>query len=132
MTSIEVKPTRRAAEKIYEWCKKKYGRSKYNGKYPTLYFRKADQFTGDAWAIYDCDDNYIHINKERIENVENLASTIIHEYTHYMQNIRVDYMVLAKYFDPSTENHPLEKEAEEVANRDYKECLREVFGIITE
>lgn len=124
-----VKPTRRAAEKIYDWCKKKYGRSKHNGKYPTLYFRKENEQVEGAFGIYDCEENFIYINKSRIENIEDLASTLIHEYVHYKQNIKVDYAVLAKYFDPSTDDHPLEREAEEISKRDTRLCLLEVFGI---
>ena len=129
MNEKEIKATRAAAVKIYDWCKKKYGRSKYNGRYPDLFYRKGDRLIESIYGIYDCEDNYIYINKDNVDTIEELASTIIHEYTHYKQNIRVDYTVLSKYFDPFTENHPLEKEAEDVSKRDYKQCLYEVFGI---
>lgn len=129
MSDNKVRATRSKALKIYEWCKKKYGRSKYNGRYPTLHYKKGGEFLEDCWGIYDPEDNYILINKNYVTTIEDLASTIIHEYTHYKQNIKVDYAILMKYFDASTTDHPLEKEAESVAERDTKQCLEELFEI---
>jgi Zn-dependent peptidase ImmA (M78 family) len=123
------KVNRSSALKVYEWCKKKYGRSKFNGRYPDIYFRKPDYTTEDVWGLYDCEDNYIYINSDMVKNIEELTSTVIHEYTHYKQNMRVDWRVLSKYFDPTSNDHPLEKEAEDVSQRDTHSCIKEVFGI---
>lgn len=129
MSNVEHKVNRSAALKIYEWCKKKYGRSKFNGRYPDVYFRKGDYLTEDVWGMYDCDENYIYINSALVVTLQDLVSTVIHEYTHYKQNMRVDWKVLCKYFDPTTLDHPLEREAEEIAERDSASCLKEVFDV---
>jgi len=130
MNPTEHKVNRSAALKIYQWCKKKYGRSKYNGRYPDVKFRKGDYTTEDVWGLYDCEENYIYVNSSSVITLEDLVVTMIHEYTHYKQNMRVDWVVLCKYFDSTTFDHPLEKEAEETAQRDRVSCLKEVFDVI--
>lgn len=107
-------------DKIYLWCKKKYGRSKYNGRYPDIVFRKPDYYTGEDWGYYDEDEQLIYINKDKHETIEDLIHTIIHEYTHYMQSMH-HYQILAIYLD--SHEHPLEIEADKVADRDLSECL---------
>ena len=129
MNATEHKVNRSSALKAYEWCKKKYGRSKYNGRYPSVQFRKGDYLTEDVWGLYDCEENYIYINSASVTTLEDLVATMIHEYTHYKQNMRVDWTVLCKYFDPTTLDHPLEREAEETAERDCASCLKEVFDV---
>lgn len=125
----DVKINRNTALKIYEWCRKQYGRSKYNGKYPHFSFKKGDHTNDDLMGEYDFIDNEIFINSNQIETLEDLVSTIIHEYTHYKQNMRVDWIVLNKYFDPYTLDHPLEKEAEEISKRDLLVCMKDIFNI---
>ncbi len=127
---VNVKLSKSTVTKVYEWCRKKYGRSKYNGRYPNIKYRKSDYLCEDAWGYYDEIDNVIFVNKDKHTNIEDLVNTIIHEYTHYKQNIKVDFRVLAKYFDPGTDAHPLEIEAELVADRDTPQCLKELFGVI--
>lgn len=115
-----LKPHRGHVDKIYAWCKKKYGRSRYNGRYPDIAFKKADYYTGEDWGYYDEDEQLIYINKEKHETLEDLVHTIIHEYTHYKQSMH-HYQILAIYLD--SDQHPLEIEAEAIANRDTPECL---------
>lgn len=125
----EIKLNRSSAMKVYEWCKKRYGRSKHNGRYPDLQYRKPDYMTEGLFGLYDEVENYIFVNREEVQTLEDLITTVIHEYVHYTQNIKVDWKVLNKYFDPISMDHPLEREAEETSKRDFPTCLREVFGI---
>lgn len=129
MKKLEARVNRSSALKVLEWCKKKYGRSKYNGRYPDLQFRKGDYITEDVWGLYDEQENYIFINSSEVKTIEDLASTVIHEYVHYKQNIKVDWRVLSKYFDSESLDHPLEREAHEVSERDFPTCLKEIFDI---
>lgn len=120
---------RHTALKVYEWCKKAYGRSKYNGRYPDLSYKKGDHTNSDLMGEYDFVENSIFINSDQIKTLYDLVSTVIHEYTHYKQNMKVDWTVLSKYFDPYTIDHPLEKEAREIEVRDAPICMREIFQI---
>lgn len=122
----KVKPHRGHVDKVYGWCKKKYGRSKYNGRYPDVVFRKGDYYDGEEWGYYDEIDKTIYINRDKHETVEDLAHTIIHEYTHYLQSMH-HYQILALYHEH--DNHPLEIQAEEVANRDLPECLEYIKSL---
>ena len=108
------------ATKILEWCKKKYGRSKYNGRYPDIAFKKSDYYTGEDWGYYDEEEQLIFVSKDKHENLEDLVHTIIHEYTHYLQSMH-HYQILALYLEHH--EHPLEIQAEETANRDTPECM---------
>lgn len=113
-------PHRGHVDKIYEWCKKKYGRSKYNGRYPEVVFRKGDYYDGEEWGYYDEIDRCIYINRDKHETVADLVDTLIHEYTHYLQNMH-HYQIISKYLDPH--EHPMEISAENAAEKDGPECL---------
>jgi hypothetical protein len=80
MKDARVKVNRSSAIKVLEWCKKKYGRSKYNGRYPDLQFKKGDHVTEDVWGMYDEQDNCIFVNSNEVKTLEDMTSTIIHEY----------------------------------------------------
>jgi hypothetical protein len=128
MDSQAIKLTRGTVLKVYEWCKKRYRRSKYNGRYPDIVYRKSDYITGEDWGYYDEQENLIFISKDKHSSLADLVDTVIHEYTHYKQNIKVDFRILSKYFE-SDDQHPLEIEARSTADRDTPICLKEVFGI---
>lgn len=114
-------PHRGHVDKIYDWCKKKYGRSKYNGRYPDVVFRKGDYYDGEEWGYYDEIDQCIYINRDKHETLQDLIDTIIHEYTHYLQNM-YHYQIIAKYLE--SDQHPMEIEAESISQRDGPECLK--------
>jgi len=124
MTEIKKKNvvTRGTAYKILWWCVAEYGRSKLNGPYPYLEFRKGDYYTGDDYGYYDEVEQVIFINKEANLTLEELVKTIIHEYTHYVKHSMHEYQILAKYL--SHHRNPLEIDARKVERRDYKKCLK--------
>jgi hypothetical protein len=115
-----LKPHRGHVDKVYSWCKKKYGRSRYNGRYPEILFRKPDYLTGEDYGYFDELEKIIFLNKEKNETILDLVHTIIHEYTHYLQSMH-HYKILSLYHDD--DHHPLEIEADSVADRDFEECL---------
>jgi hypothetical protein len=77
-------------------------------------------------AYYDEIDSIIFIDKNQHQTLYELANSIIHEYTHYKQNMR-HYQILALYL--SDDKNPMEIEAHRVAKKDTKKCLKEVFNI---
>lgn len=119
-------PSRKYVNKIVDWCVKTYGKSKYNRYFPEIQFRKGSYMNEDpsVMAFYDSEDHVIFINKEDHFTVQELASTIIHEYTHYKQN-QTHYDVLSRYL-PYHKN-PMEIEANRIARRDAKKCVREIL-----
>jgi hypothetical protein len=114
--------TRSTAYKILWWCISEYGRSKLNGPYPYLEYRKADYYNGEDYGYYDEIEGMIFINKEAHLTLEDLVKTIIHEYTHYVKHSMHEYKILSKYL--SHHRNPLEIDARKIEKRDYKKCLR--------
>lgn len=121
-----MKVTRWHALRVLDWCITNYGASKYNGPYPHVEFRKED-ITTERLAGYYCDiENVIFLNKDHHLTIRELIKTIIHEYTHYKQNMK-HYYVLSEYL--SYDNNPLEKQAKKVTARDYKTCYADLKKI---
>jgi len=123
--SQSIKITRKHAVQILEWCIKTYGKSKFNKTFPVLEFKKPDYYTEGCVAYYDEIESVIFVDKTQNTNLEDLANSIIHEYCHYKQNMR-HYQILALYL-PDNKN-PMEIEAERIAKKDTKKCLKELFG----
>lgn len=114
------------AVKVLNWCKRKYGKSRYNGSYPTISYTKPDYMLEDFSGYYEKDENHIYVNNVMCNTVEETVNTIIHEYTHYLQNM-FHYQILAKYIDRT--HHPMEIEAERIAKRDSKKCIEDLVRL---
>ena len=114
--------SRATAYKILWWCISEYGRSKLNGAYPYLEFKKADEYSQDDYGYYDELEQVIFINKDMHNTLEELVKTIIHEYTHYVKHSMHEYKILSKYL--SHHRNPLEIDARRIERRDYKKCLK--------
>jgi Zn-dependent peptidase ImmA (M78 family) len=115
------KLTHHDAKKVLQWCIEKYGISKINGNRLSIQYRKPDYDEEDMSGYYDKQDETIFVNKLMNENIEDLVKTVIHEYVHYRFHNMKDYYVLSKYMDH--DDNPMEKEADKIESRDYKECL---------
>jgi hypothetical protein len=79
----------------------------------------------DIMGMYDPDTHHIYVYMVNIRRVSDLSSTIIHEYTHSVQDISKSYTKLYKKF--GYENHPMEIEAygnEKIYNRKVLNYLR--------
>jgi hypothetical protein len=126
MEQSKIKVTKRHANKIFEWCVKTYGKSKYNKIVPEIEYRKGDHTTEECSAFYDEIEGIIFIDKDQNDTLEELANTIIHEYTHYKQNMK-HYQILSLYL--TEDKNPMELEAEQIAEKDTKKCLSEVFNM---
>jgi Zn-dependent peptidase ImmA (M78 family) len=117
----EVKLTRGHVNKILNWCIETYGKSEYNKEVPIIEFKKPDYSNEDCMAFYDEIEGVIFINKNQNTSLYDLANSIIHEYTHYKQNMK-HYQILSLYLP--NHKHPMEIEAEKIAKRDTKKCLK--------
>jgi hypothetical protein len=124
--SNSIKITRSHATKILDWCLNTYGKSKFNKEFPDLEFKNPDYYTEGCMAYYDEIESVIFVDKTQHQNLYELANSIIHEYTHYKQNMR-HYQILALYL--SDNKNPMEIEANRIAKKDSKKCLKEVFNI---
>jgi hypothetical protein len=125
------KPTRAHLNRIVEWCRVKYGRSKCNGPYPVITFRKSCYLTEGICGEYNWEDNTIFLSKEHNPTLIDLINTVIHEWTHYLQPLRSHIRTMYRQGKAAalfTEQDPLENQAREIADRDTLLCYHELFS----
>lgn len=123
------KLTRFQALKVLEWCKKKYGRGRE--RYPYLEYRKADYTALEVtMAEYDYEEGTMMVYSDRINTIEELVHTIIHEYCHYRYHTKSKMWKSDEQY--SYEENPYEIEADSIANRDWKKCLKELKKYYTQ
>jgi hypothetical protein len=112
------------AKRVLDWCIERYGKSKYSKHYPTIRFIKFTDYENiGLLGYYEPEFCEIFINSEDHLNVDELCKTIIEEYQHYMQSDS-QYQKMAKVY--SYDQHPLEKQAQKIANTHYKICVKEL------
>jgi hypothetical protein len=118
--------------KMMEWCRVKWGRSKYQPDYPSLVIHRETIKEGDSdWDIsgFYCEkSNTIHIYPKHHTSYLEMCDTIIHEYTHYLQNIDQMYMKYIDIYSYNYHNHPYEKVANKRAEKFKWECFNSVFS----
>ncbi len=115
------KPTNNDLELMVKWCIKKFGYSKYAKGKPKIKFRpflEKKKFDGR----YIGDLNLIEVNPNN--SIEFICATVVHELTHYKQNM-YKYNILFRRYD--YDNHPLEIKANAVMDK-YSGELYEWFN----
>lgn len=111
--------SKKTANLTLAWCIDRYGASIHNDL-STLEIRLRSKL--EFYGEYDSEDNIIYLNPTKHKTLIEWVNTIIHEYTHFKQNIDGMY---TKYYDRygrSYENHPHEVSAHRTAERDQKEA----------
>jgi hypothetical protein len=92
------------------WCQKKWNKSEFKRTFPKLSLTSKRK---NFYGIYLSRSNLIIISKPRHNSAIDIFGTVIHEYTHYLQNME-------KYSNYQYKNklkHPYEKTA---MNREIK------------
>lgn len=112
--------SKRSANLLLAWCKEKYGPSQYQD-IKTLTVRLDPEL--DYLGQYFPYSNEIVVNPRRHRSLLEWCGTVIHEYTHFTQD-------LYKYDDYRNryEKHPYEITCNNRANRDKIEARRFIFG----
>lgn len=116
---------KRNLNKILRWCKDYYGSSKFKN-INTLEVC-IDRDMTDAAGCYCSVSNKIFINPDLHTSFIGVIDTMIHEYTHFRQNINVMYFKYFKKYSFNYENHPYEITARTTAERDRRKCFHDVF-----
>jgi hypothetical protein len=111
--------SKKSAQLTLDWCINRYGVSIHNDILTLdIKFRSKLEFYGE----YDADDNTIYLNPVKHKTLGEWVNTIIHEYTHFRQNIDGMYTKYYVKYGRTYENHPHEVTAHRVANRDQREA----------
>jgi len=106
---------------MFDWCKSKFGESKFNNDFDVKISRKEK----GKYGCYIDDLDIIQINLNVHKSLIELCDTVIHEYTHYLQNM----VMYDKYFlkhNRNYNNHPYEISANNKAKK-YRKELRAEF-----
>lgn len=125
--SIDIQRKKDLATLTLKWCKKNLGVNKRK-KLPKISVR-IRFINGDKnhYGSYYFEENRIIIYDLKCKTMYDVVSTVIHEYTHYLQSMK-------KYFDYFTTHyystHPYEKQAEKNANQYSKKCLYEIKKLL--
>ena len=133
--SYTIKELKDIGEKVINWCVDKFGLSKHYNDYPYVEIDMVE--TNNPLGEFISDNNEIIIYPNAIDNMNDFISTVIHEYTHYIQspswytrylnNLTIDE-VIKNLPSPS---HPYEIEADKVAKRNWKQCKKEALNETT-
>jgi hypothetical protein len=114
--------TEDTAYKVLFWLISEFGRSQLNGKYPHIEFMSEDENEEDLFAYYDEIEGMIFIFDYKINTLEDLVKTVIHEYWHYRYHSMHHYKILSTYLSYS--RNPLETDARRAEKKHYKKCLK--------
>lgn len=117
---------------ILDWCKSKFGRSKYMYDYPEIvvYTKKKSK---ENYAYYRETDNKIRIFLEDIHTKLKLCEIFLHEYKHYLQNNNeyeaIEKQMLKKGYQKNDiyDNHPHEKKCFKFASKWKNDCYIGTF-----
>jgi hypothetical protein len=85
-------------------------------------FRK-DETERFIKGIYYVNENRIIVYSLNCETIDEVVSTIIHEYTHYQQSMKKYWEYFEFYY---YSNHPYEKEARKNEEMFTKKCIRSI------
>lgn len=110
--------------KILRWCKENYGGSKFK-RMGSL--KVVIDNSMDAAGAYCTIQNTIFVNPKYHDSFIGIVDTMIHEYTHFRQDINVMYFKYFREYNYSYDRHPYEITARETAARDKRKCFRDVF-----
>jgi len=105
---------------ILKYCKLTFGKSLFKRKLPKVVLsnkRNVDR----TMAYYYYEKNIIVIYKNEHKSMIQIICSVIHEYIHYLQDIRRYGNLLTKY---GYNNHPYEIEAQKISNNHKYKCKK--------
>lgn len=102
-----------------EWCKINL---KSNKELPMVW---VDWDKNKIFGEYTLEDNEIIVYPKRNINIRDLIDTVIHEWTHFLQDNKELEKSLKKY-KFAVDLNPYEKEAVEMANRWVEKCWKDI------
>lgn len=112
-------------DKILKWCIDNMGSSKFQSFSPRIrYYKKGSLYYG----YYNEDKNLIVIYLNVNKSFDLFVKTIIHEYTHYQQNITGKYRKILKKNDYNS--HPYEIIASKNEEIFFKKCKKDLKNLV--
>ena len=112
--------------KVIDWCVDEFGLSKYYEHYPYI---EIDMNEVDLMGEFVGDNNEIIVYPNAMDNMNDFISTVIHEYSHYLQRLSW----YTRYINMGYEgvDNPYEMIAETIAINNRKLCKKEILNETT-
>ena len=113
-------------EKVIDWCIDEFGLSKYYEHYPYI---EIDMDEVNLMGEFVGDNNEIIVYPNAMDNMDDFISTVIHEYSHYLQRLSW----YTRYINMGYEgvDNPYEMIAETIAINNRKLCKKEILNETT-
>ena len=113
-------------KKVIDWCVDEFGLSKYYEHYPYI---EIDMDEVDLMGEFVGDNNEIIVYPNAMDNMDDFISTVIHEYSHYLQRLSW----YTRYINMGYEgvDNPYEMIAETIAVNNWKLCKKEALNETT-
>jgi len=113
-------------KKVIDWCVDEFGLSKYYEHYPYI---EIDMNEVDLMGEFVGDNNEIIVYPNAMDNMNDFISTVIHEYSHYLQRLSW----YTRYINMGYEgvDNPYEMIAETIAINNRKLCKKEILNETT-
>jgi len=118
-SELSVRQIRTIVCETIRWCETNLGTKRYGVNYSVRTLRKG---YSPAYGCYDYNKRTIMVFRNYAPTVKCVVRSVLHEYTHYLQNLRWYNNTLSKV---GYNNHPQEKEARMVENR-YSNCWNDI------
>ena len=113
---------------MFDWCKEKFGESKFNNDFSV----KISRTDKSKFGCYLDDLDTIQVNLTMHKSLIELCDTVIHEFTHYLQDMGM-YDVYFDKYNRNYNNHPYEISADNKAKKwrkDLRADFKKEFGIV--
>ena len=113
-------------DKVIDWCIDEFGLSKHYEHYPYI---EIDMDEVDLMGEFVGDNNEIIVYPNAMDNMDDFISTVIHEYSHYLQRLSW----YTRYINMGYEgvDNPYEMIAETIAINNRKLCKKEILNETT-
>ena len=123
---IDITLKREIAKQVLKWCKENMGVNNRRKSLPKVSVRinfRKDETERFIKGIYYSSENRIIVYSVNCETMDEVVSTIIHEYSHYQQSMKKYWEYFEFYY---YSNHPYEKEARKNEEIYTKKCIRSI------
>lgn len=104
-----------------KWCETRIGKKTKSRTLKYKVLTLPEGYT-PAYGMYDEQKNILYVFRNHAVDVKMVIRGVLHEYTHFMQNLRYYTTVLAKV---GYDKHPLERQARAMEYF-YVDCWKEI------
>jgi len=118
-SELTVRQIRSIVCETIRWCETNLGTKSFKVSYCV---RTRGEKYSPVSGIYDYGNRTIKVFRNYSPTVKSVVQVVLHEYAHYLQNLRWYNNVLSKV---GYENHPQEIEAREMENL-YSKCWNDI------